>query len=195
MLRHSSSRSHASQSQEDQESVVFSMESDVMEMDNQTTLSQDERELERLEKELAELKQKMGNSGNSQPLLSPSASSPLPFTQPSYSQSLSSVISFDSTTTSICPAIKQTVCFTGVMGADREGNIFAPQKYCFIYNKENKEHAELVEKRVQVARAEWSQKKFAVCVYSHEFISDGFAPTVVSGITSGFDDIPTTSDA
>jgi hypothetical protein len=87
------------------------------------------------------------------------------------------------------------VCFKGVTGADREGNIFAPQKYSFIYNKENKEHAELVEKRVQAARAEWSQKKFTVCVYSCEFISDGFAPTVVSGITSGFDDIPTTSDA
>ncbi len=76
-----------------------------------------------------------------------------------------------------------------IIGNDEEGNTYAPQCFCHIYDESNKNHKNLVEEALKKAVASWRKLEGCSCERIKVQIGAGggsSCPSVLSGITRGF---------
>lgn len=84
-----------------------------------------------------------------------------------------------------------SVCFAGLIGANKEGSVYAPQSTLFCFNKNDKEQREAVEKRLGEAHKEWLDLGLHCNRFMYSFSEwanawEGLVPTVVGGATRRF---------
>lgn len=86
------------------------------------------------------------------------------------------------------PLATSDIMITGIIGTNKQGFTFSPQKYIYIYDGKNKQQHELAMLSVQKGAREWNAIDGCVAeVFSFSITETSYpAITAISGISHGF---------